>query len=111
LVSYLPSPEVSASEARTAALEDTISTLADTSPDVAVLRKAEADLRQQLGDTSKQLDQCRSILGDISNLPPDAVHLANQLKMKEEELRQLRLEVEQHSQVGVFEVSCLSSLT
>lgn len=100
-------------EARANSLEQVLSTLDSASPDIATHCRAEAEARQQLAEATRELDKCRSILGTVStlDLPPDAALLAKELESKEEELRKLRLQVEQHVQAETASYAELDRLS
>jgi hypothetical protein len=59
-------------------------------------------VRVQLDEARHELSQCRAILGDATELPPDTAKLVQQLRTREEEARTLRLQVDQHAQVNTF---------
>ena len=54
---------------------------------------------EQLADANAQLEKYRRTFGDLSTLPPDVAHLAEQLRMKEEDLERLRLSATQQTEV------------
>lgn len=68
--------------------------------------QAEADARQKLADVTIQLKRYQEIYGDASSssstsdtLTPDVKQLADQLKLKEDEIKRLRLLDIQRGQV------------
>ena len=80
-----------------AALEQTVSIHHDQ-PAELMGRMREAF--EQLADANAQLEKYRRTYGDLSTLPPDVAHLAEQLRTKEEELGRLRLSVTQQTEVS-----------
>ena len=66
-------------------------------PDTSKYLRAEAEAQRQLAAANQLLAQFRSTYGEPSRLPPDARQLADQLKLKEEEVKSLRLQDAQHA--------------
>ncbi|KAI9572298.1 hypothetical protein HD554DRAFT_2015366 [Boletus coccyginus] len=98
-------------EAKSAALEQALSTLNQDRPDVAQHIASETTAREELARTSRELARFRSIFGGSSAL--DARILAQQLETKDGELQKLRLLTEQQAQAetSLFaEIDRLSSL-
>lgn len=89
-------------ENRLAALEQTVSTYQDQPAEFMERMK---ETFEQLADANAQLEKYRRTYGDLSMLPPDVSHLAEQLCTKEEELERLRMSVTQQTEV------CLSNLS
>jgi DNA repair ATPase RecN len=83
-------------ENRVAALEQLVSTYHDQ-PAELLDRMKEA--LEQLADANAQLEKYRRTYGDLSTLPPDIAHLAEQFRTKEEELERLRMSVIQQTEV------------
>ena len=54
---------------------------------------------EQLAHANAQLEKYGRTYGDLSTLPSDAAHLAEQLHTKEEELERLRMSATQQSEV------------
>lgn len=86
-------------ENRLAALEQMVSTYQDQP---AELMERMKEAFEQLADTNAQLEKYRRTYGDLSTLPPDVAHLAEQLRTKEEELGRLRMSVTQQTEVFFF---------
>lgn len=104
---YLFSPSnviYSDAENRVAALEQMVSTYQDQP---AELMERMREALEQLSDANAQLEKYRRTYGDLSTLPPDVAHLAEQLRMKEEELERLRMSVTQQTEVFFFSDSSL----
>lgn len=102
---------ISEAEAKSAALEQALSTLNKDHPDVAQHITAEATARDELARTSKELARYRSIFGESSTL--EMRTLAQQLEVKDGELQKLLLLTEQQAQAetSLFaEIDRLSSL-
>ncbi|KAG9316252.1 hypothetical protein JVU11DRAFT_2280 [Chiua virens] len=98
-------------EARSAALEQSLSMLNNDHPDVARHTSSEATAREELAIMSKELARYRSIFGESSTT--ETHNLARQLETKEAELQKLRLLTEQQAQAetSLFaEIDRLSSL-
>ncbi|KAH0827390.1 hypothetical protein J3R83DRAFT_4044 [Lanmaoa asiatica] len=98
-------------EAKSAALEQALSTLNQDHPDVAQHITAETTAREELAKTAKELARYRSIFGESS--APATHTLYQQLETKDSELRKLRLLTEQQAQAetSLFaEIDRLSSL-
>ncbi|RDB24923.1 E3 ubiquitin-protein ligase BRE1 [Hypsizygus marmoreus] len=89
---------VSSAENRVAALEQTLSISQDDNPNVVEHMKAEADALQKLSQAEAQLARYKTVYGDPSTLPPNESILADQLKLKEDEIQKLRLLDIQHTQ-------------
>ncbi|KAG6831681.1 hypothetical protein H0H92_008324 [Tricholoma furcatifolium] len=87
-----------AAEKRISVLEQSLSNCNTSHPDMAEHIKGEADAVQKLAEVQAQLDKYKAVYGDSSALPADASKLAQQLQLKEEEVRKLRLQQVQHSQ-------------
>lgn len=83
-------------ENRVAALEQTVSTYQDQP---AEFMERMEETFEQLADANVQLEKYRRTYGDLSILPPDVTHLAEQLRTKEEELERLRMSVTQQTEV------------
>ncbi|KAI0305442.1 BRE1-domain-containing protein [Multifurca ochricompacta] len=86
-----------ASEERVSGLEKQLAALSEQHPDISKLINTESETQRQLLVANKLLAQFRSTYGESSQLPPDVKQLAEQLKLKEEELRALRLQDAQHA--------------
>lgn len=102
---------ISEAEAKSAALEQALSTLNQDRPDVAQHITSETTAREDLARASKELARFRSIFGGSSAL--DMRTLAQQLETKDGELQKLRLLTEQQAQAetSLFaEIDRLSSL-
>lgn len=102
---------ISEAEAKSAALEQALSTLNKDHPDVAQHITAEATAREELARISKELTRYRSIFGESSAL--ETRTLVQQLETKDGELQKLRLLTEQQAQAetALFaEIDRLSSL-
>lgn len=98
-------------EAKSAALEQALSTLDKDHPDVAQHVTAEAAAHEELARTTTELARYRSIFGESSTL--EARTLAQQLETKDGQLQKLRLLTEQQAQAetSLFaEIDRLSSL-
>ena len=65
--------------------------------DISKYVQAEAEAQRQLAVANKLLAEFRSTYGECSHLPPDARQLAEQLKLKEEAVKALRLQDAQHA--------------
>ena len=61
-------------------------------PDISHYVRAEAEAQRQLVTANEHLTHFRSTFGESSQLPPDARQLVEQLKLKEEEAKVLRLQ-------------------
>jgi E3 ubiquitin-protein ligase BRE1 len=81
-----------AAQSKTAALEESLSRLQASNPDIAQHIKSEADARERLAEVTRQLDTYVSYFGDLASAPEHAQRQA-------EEIHKLKLQVEQHSQV------------
>ena len=105
LYSFSPSNVVyySNAENRVAALEQTVSIFQDQP---AELMERMKEAFEQLADVNAQLEKYRRTYGDLSTLPPDVAHLAEQLRTKEEDLEKLRMSVTQQTEV-FFSISSL----
>ncbi|KAI0000527.1 hypothetical protein BJV77DRAFT_393247 [Russula vinacea] len=86
-----------ASENRVSDLEKQLATFSEQHPDISHYIRAEAEAQQQLVAANELLTQFRSTFGESSQLPPDVRQLAEQLKLKEEEVKVLRLQDAQHA--------------
>ena len=95
-------------ENRVAALEQMFSVYHDQPAQLMENMKATAEAFEQLSDTNAQLEKYKRTYGDLSTLPPDIAHLAEQLRTKEEELERLRMSVTQ--QTEVFQAHLLTIL-
>ncbi|KAF8441651.1 hypothetical protein L210DRAFT_3664886 [Boletus edulis BED1] len=98
-------------EAKSAVLDQALSTLNKDHPDVARHVTSEVTAREELAKASKELARYRSIFGESS--ASDVRALAQQLQTKEGELQKLRLLTEQQAQAetSLFaEIDRLSSL-
>lgn len=60
-------------------------------------QRAEADLRTELATAQAELVECRAIYGDTA-ASPEFNKLTSELRNKEDELKRLKLELEQHTQ-------------
>ncbi|KIL65947.1 hypothetical protein M378DRAFT_449286 [Amanita muscaria Koide BX008] len=87
----------STAEKKVVALEQSLVSLEHDHPDVSKCKKTEAETRQRLAEAMAELEKYQSIFGG-SPLPPDLSRVTEQLKLKDEELQQLRLVKEQQSQ-------------
>ncbi|KAH7911989.1 BRE1 E3 ubiquitin ligase-domain-containing protein [Hygrophoropsis aurantiaca] len=85
-------------ESKSAALVQSLASLQIEHPDVEKHIQAEANVRQQLADTLKELEQYRSVFGPPSSLPPDERCLAEQLRQKDDELRKSQMVATQLTQ-------------
>jgi E3 ubiquitin-protein ligase BRE1 len=94
-------------ENRVAALEQTVSIFQDQ-PAELMDRMKEAF--EQLADANAQLEKYRRTYGDLSTLPPDVAHLAEQLRKKEEDLEILRMSVTQQTEVFFFNLISIQYL-
>jgi len=90
----------SAAESRADSLEQSLSCLDNDDPEARQYVSAEAEVRQQLADVTKQLEKYQSIYGDSSALPPDVKQLSDQLQQKEDEVQRLRLLDTQRGEVS-----------
>ena len=86
-------------ENRVAALEQMFSVYQDQPAELMERMKATAEAFEQLSDANAQLEKYKRTYGDLSTLPPDIAHLAEQLRTKEEELERLRMSVTQQTEV------------
>jgi len=66
-------------------------------PDISHYINAEAEAQRQLNAANKRLAQFHSTFGESSQLPLDVRQLVEQLKLKEEEVKVLRLQDAQHA--------------
>ncbi|KAF8904461.1 hypothetical protein CPB84DRAFT_1845408 [Gymnopilus junonius] len=78
-------------ENRLAVLEKTFSIYQNDNPDVAQHMKAEAEAIERLSQVNADLEKYERTYGPLASLPPDVTQLAEQLRLKERELEQLRL--------------------
>lgn len=78
------------------ALEKSFSFFNEEHPDVITHMKAEAEARQQLTLVTSQLERYQTIYGEPS---PDVQKLEEQLRLKSEELRKLKAQDAQRSEV------------
>ena len=79
-----------------AALEQIVSTYHDQPAEIMERMK---EAFEQLADANAKLEKYRRTYGEWSMLPHDAVHLAEQLRTKEEELERLRMSATQQTEV------------
>jgi E3 ubiquitin-protein ligase BRE1 len=86
-------------ENRVAALEQMVSINHDQP---AELMERMKEAFEQLADANAQLEKYRRTYGDLSTPPPDVAHLAEQLRMKEEDLERLRMSATQQTEVFFF---------
>jgi E3 ubiquitin-protein ligase BRE1 len=86
-------------ENRVAALEQMFSIYHDQPAELMERMKATAEAFEQLSNANTQLEKYERTYGDLSTLPPDIAHLAEQLSAKEEELKRLRMSVTQQTEV------------
>ncbi|KAI9456516.1 BRE1 E3 ubiquitin ligase-domain-containing protein, partial [Lactarius psammicola] len=86
-----------ASEERVSDLEKQVAALSEQQPDTFKYMRAEAEAQRQLAAANQLLTQFRSTYGESSRLPPDARQLAERLRLKEEEVKSLRLQDAQHA--------------
>ncbi|KAI0281031.1 BRE1 E3 ubiquitin ligase-domain-containing protein [Russula aff. rugulosa BPL654] len=86
-----------ASETRISDLERQLAAFSEQHPDVSHYIRAEAEAQQQLAAANELLSHFRSTFGESSQLPPDMRQLVEQLKLKEEEVKALRLQDVQHT--------------
>ncbi|KAF8270270.1 BRE1 E3 ubiquitin ligase-domain-containing protein [Lactarius quietus] len=86
-----------ASEERVSDLERQVDALSEQQPDTFKYIRAEAEAERQLAAANQLLTQFRSTYGEPSRLPPDVRQLAERLKLKEEEVKSLRLQDAQHA--------------
>ncbi|KAF8482639.1 BRE1 E3 ubiquitin ligase-domain-containing protein, partial [Russula ochroleuca] len=86
-----------ASENRVYDLEKLLATFSEQHSDISQYIRAEAEAQRQLVAANELLTQFRSTFGESSQLRPDARQLAEQLKLKEEEVKVLRLQDAQHA--------------
>jgi predicted nucleic acid-binding Zn-ribbon protein len=91
-------------ENRVAALEQMVSIYHDQP---AELKERMKEALEQLADANAQLEKYRRTYGNLSTLPSDVAHLAEQLRTKEEELERLRMSVTQQTEVSFFSNSSL----
>jgi E3 ubiquitin-protein ligase BRE1 len=84
------------------ALEQSISGLEIGHTDATRCVKAEAEVRLQLEQVTKNLEKYQSIYGDASSLSPDMHKLSDQLRQKEDEIQRLRLLDAQRAQVTLY---------
>ncbi|KAI0789122.1 BRE1 E3 ubiquitin ligase-domain-containing protein [Abortiporus biennis] len=89
---------LSAAEARSSALESSLSFFQEDHPDVVQHMRAETEAKQQLAEISRKLQQYESTFGSSSTLSPDLQSLSQQLKQKEAQIEQLRLKEKQRDQ-------------
>ena len=94
-------------ENRVAALEQMVSTNHDLPAEVSDRMK---EAFEQLADANAQLEKYRRTYGELSTLPPDITHLAEQLRTKEEELERLRMSATQQTEVCFFSGSSIQYL-
>ena len=71
--------------------------LSEQQPDISEYVRAETEAQRQLSVANQLLTQFRSTYGEPSRLPPDARQLAERLRLKEEEVKSLRLQDAQHA--------------
>ncbi|KAI9511166.1 BRE1 E3 ubiquitin ligase-domain-containing protein [Russula earlei] len=90
-----------ASEDRVSDLEKQLAALSELHPDISQYIRAEAESQQQLVAANKLIAQFHSTFGDSSQLPPDVRHLVEQLRLREEEVKALRLQDAQHADAEV----------
>lgn len=83
----------SETEAKLSAIQQSMSTLREQQPDIAIHIASEASAREELAAVTEELSRYRSLLGEASSSD-----LARQLKLKEDELKKFRLLAEQHQQ-------------
>ncbi|KAI0268772.1 BRE1 E3 ubiquitin ligase-domain-containing protein [Gloeopeniophorella convolvens] len=79
-------------EERVTEFEKQLSALSEQHPDASKIMRAESAIRRELVAANKLLNQYRSTYGEPSQLPPDVKQLAEQLRLKEEEAKSLRLQ-------------------
>lgn len=72
-------------------LEETLAGYEYKHPDIVKHMRAQADAMEQLSKVTAELQNYRQVFGDMCNLTPDVVQLAEQLRVKETELKKLRL--------------------
>lgn len=91
------------------ALEQTLS----NQQDQATQLRGEAHALEQLAEARTQLAFYERTFGNYSSLPPDANKLAQQVRVKEEELERLRLSEMQSREVGsitsILSMICLTN--
>lgn len=61
----------------------------------------EVERKERLFVANKQLERYKAMFGETSTLPPDSKAMAEQLKRKEAELENLRLQQKQQEQVCI----------
>lgn len=66
--------------------------------DISKYVRAEVEAQRQLAAANKLLAEFRSTYGESSHIPPDARQLAEQLRLKEEAVKALRLQDAQHAE-------------
>ncbi|KAI0001315.1 BRE1-domain-containing protein [Russula compacta] len=86
-----------ASEDHVSDLEKQVAALSEQHPGISRYIQAEAEAQRQLVIANKLLAQFRSTFGEPSQLPPDVRQLVEQLRLKEEEVKVLRLQDAQHA--------------
>jgi len=74
-----------------------VAALSEQQPDTSKYIRAETEVQRQLAAANELLTQFRSTYGEPSRLPPDARQLAERLRLKEEEVKSLRLQDAQHA--------------
>jgi hypothetical protein len=74
-----------------------VAALSEQQPDTSKYIRAEAEAQRQLAAANQLLTQFRSTYGEPSRLPPDSRQLAERLRLKEEEVKSLRSQDEQHA--------------
>ncbi|KAI0256288.1 BRE1 E3 ubiquitin ligase-domain-containing protein [Lactifluus subvellereus] len=85
------------SEERISDLENQFAALSKQHPDIPKYVQAESEAQRRLAAANKLLAQFRSTYGESSHLSPDVRQLAEQLRLKEEEVKALQLQDAQHA--------------
>ena len=90
-ISKFKSRFISSAEARADALDKSFGKYGEEHPDAVKHAKAEAEVRQQLAHAASQLQKYEAIYGNSSTLPPDLQKLEAQLRLKSDEIEELKL--------------------